>query len=206
MPEAVHTMQFSNHTGYGEFNEQVFSTDQIHDVLESSRRAACWPNSVRWCQATCAMTPSAMVILSAVQQILCDLPDFLYICAPPPRSWANSSAASLLHPSIPDHQPAHRRPARHSAEHAGRNRNQCMDHPHALSRAASATQRHERCFSHRITRSLTQVIALLQDAMTLAVSSLYALVASIVPRQQDLPLIAARSELISPSQYFKTVS
>ena len=36
-PVAVHTVQFSNHTGYGEFKGQVFTPAHVQDVLDGLR-------------------------------------------------------------------------------------------------------------------------------------------------------------------------
>ena len=39
----VHTVQFSNHTGYGKFRGQVFEADHVRDVLLGLRERGIMP-------------------------------------------------------------------------------------------------------------------------------------------------------------------
>ncbi len=81
-PVAVHTVQFSNHTGYGEFKGQVFTPAHIADVLDGLR--------ARGVLARCAAVLSGYlgdagvgeVILAAVQEVRAQRPDAHYLCDP----------------------------------------------------------------------------------------------------------------------------
>lgn len=81
-PVVVNTVQFSNHTGYGEFKGQVFTPAHIADVLDGLR--------ARGVLARCAAVLSGYLgdagvgeaILAAVQEIRAARPDALYLCDP----------------------------------------------------------------------------------------------------------------------------
>ena len=81
-PVLIHTVQFSNHTGYGEFKGQVFRADHIKDVIDGLRARGV----LQRCQAVLSgyLGDAAIgeVILGTVQEIRRQRPDLLYLCDP----------------------------------------------------------------------------------------------------------------------------
>ena len=81
-PVAVHTVQFSNHTGYGEFTGQVFTPAHIAEVLDGLR--------ARGVLARCAAVLSGYLgdagvgqaILQAVRGMRAARPGLQYLCDP----------------------------------------------------------------------------------------------------------------------------
>jgi pyridoxine kinase len=98
-PVAVHTVQFSNHTGYGEFKGQVFSAEHISDVLDGLRARGVLAR----CQAVLSgyLGDAAIgeVILSAVQEIRKQRPDLVYLCDP---VMGDVGRGVFVRPGIPD--------------------------------------------------------------------------------------------------------
>lgn len=98
-PVAVHTVQFSNHTGYGEFKGQVFSAEHINDVLDGLRARGVLAR----CQAVLSgyLGDAAIgeVILSAVQEIRKQRPDLVYLCDP---VMGDVGRGVFVRPGIPD--------------------------------------------------------------------------------------------------------
>ena len=98
-PVAVHTVQFSNHTGYGEFKGQVFSAEHINDVLDGLRARGV----LERCQAVLSgyLGDAAIgeVILSAVQEIRKQRPEIVYLCDP---VMGDVGRGVFVRPGIPD--------------------------------------------------------------------------------------------------------
>lgn len=98
-PIAIHTVQFSNHTGYGEFKGQVFSAEHIQDVLDGLRARGVLAR----CQAVLSgyLGDAAIgeVILSAVQEIRRQRPDLVYLCDP---VMGDVGRGVFVRPGIPD--------------------------------------------------------------------------------------------------------
>ncbi|QEI06119.1 pyridoxal kinase PdxY [Pigmentiphaga aceris] len=98
-PVAVHTVQFSNHTGYGEFKGQVFSAEHINDVLDGLRARGV----LERCQAVLSgyLGDAAIgeVILSAVQEIRKQRPELVYLCDP---VMGDVGRGVFVRPGIPD--------------------------------------------------------------------------------------------------------
>lgn len=98
-PVVVNTVQFSNHTGYGEFKGQVFTPAHIEDVLDGLR--------ARGVLARCAAVLSGYLgdagvgeaILAAVQQIRATRPALQYLCDP---VMGDVGRGLFVRPGIPD--------------------------------------------------------------------------------------------------------
>ena len=98
-PIAIHTVQFSNHTGYGEFKGQVFSAEHIGDVLDGLRARGVLAR----CQAVLSgyLGDAAIgeVILSTVHEIRKQRPDLVYLCDP---VMGDVGRGVFVRPGIPD--------------------------------------------------------------------------------------------------------
>ncbi|WP_293778302.1 pyridoxal kinase PdxY [uncultured Oxalicibacterium sp.] len=81
-PVAIHTVQFSNHTGYGEFKGQVFSADHIRDVLDGLRARGVLENCCAVLSGYLGDAAIGEVILSAVRDIRAQQPNLIYLCDP----------------------------------------------------------------------------------------------------------------------------
>ncbi|QXZ09686.1 pyridoxal kinase PdxY [Comamonas sp. Y33R10-2] len=98
-PVAVHTVQFSNHTGYGEFKGQVFTPAHVQDVLDGLR--------ARGVLARCAAVLSGYLgdagvgeaILAAVQEVRASQPKAHYLCDP---VMGDVGRGIFVRPGIPD--------------------------------------------------------------------------------------------------------
>ncbi len=98
-PVAVHTVQFSNHTGYGEFKGQVFTPAHITDVIDGLR--------ARGVLACCTAVLSGYlgdagvgeVILDAVNEVRAANPKAHYLCDP---VMGDVGRGIFVRPGIPD--------------------------------------------------------------------------------------------------------
>lgn len=79
---AVHTVQFSNHTGYGEFRGQVFSAAHIEEVLEGLRARDVLERVGAVLSGYQGDAGTGEVILGVVDEIRRQTPDALYLCDP----------------------------------------------------------------------------------------------------------------------------
>ena len=81
-PVAVHTVQFSNHTGYGEFKGQVFTPAHIADVLDGLRARGVLSRCVAVLSGYLGDAGVGEEILSAVQEVRAAHPKAHYLCDP----------------------------------------------------------------------------------------------------------------------------
>lgn len=81
-PVAVHTVQFSNHTGYGEFKGQVFSPTHIADVLDGLRARGVLARCTAVLSGYLGDAGVGEAILAAVQEIRAVRPGLHYLCDP----------------------------------------------------------------------------------------------------------------------------
>ncbi|WP_462378843.1 pyridoxal kinase PdxY [Pseudomonas sp. Marseille-QA0892] len=81
-PVTVNTVQFSNHTGYGEFKGQVFPPEHINDVLDGLRARGVLARCSAVLSGYLGDAAIGEVILSVVQEIRRQRPDALYLCDP----------------------------------------------------------------------------------------------------------------------------
>ncbi len=256
-PVAVHTVQFSNHTGYGEFKGQVFSAEHIHDVLEGLRARGVLAECRAVLSGYLGDAAIGEVILSAVQEIRRHRPDLVYLCDP---VMGDVGRGLFVRPGIPEFL---RERALQEASILTPNQFEFeLLYGAAVTRTDDAVQAARKLLGdarrrgpdtivitslrtadlpadqlstlvvtatdawtihtpfldlHPLPNGMGDVFSAvllghllnghpIQDAVALAVGSLYALVARTVPGQRDLPLIAARDELVSPSQHFNPVA
>ncbi|KQR49985.1 pyridoxal kinase PdxY [Acidovorax sp. Leaf160] len=81
-PVAVHTVQFSNHTGYGEFKGQVFTPAHIADVLDGLRARGVLARCTAVLSGYLGDAGVGEAILAAVQEIRAARPGLHYLCDP----------------------------------------------------------------------------------------------------------------------------
>ncbi|WP_188981174.1 pyridoxal kinase PdxY [Pseudomonas matsuisoli] len=81
-PVTVNTVQFSNHTGYGEFKGQVFPPEHINDVLDGLRARGVLSRCSAVLSGYLGDAAIGEVILGVVQEIRRQRADLLYLCDP----------------------------------------------------------------------------------------------------------------------------
>ncbi|AKJ26945.1 pyridoxal kinase PdxY [Caldimonas brevitalea] len=98
-PVVIHTVQFSNHTGYGEFKGQVFSADHVLDVLDGLRAREV----LQQCEAVLSgyLGDAAIgeAILQAVAEIRAARGEMLYCCDP---VMGDTGRGLFVRPGIPE--------------------------------------------------------------------------------------------------------
>ncbi|RYF25865.1 MAG: pyridoxal kinase PdxY [Comamonadaceae bacterium] len=252
-PVAVHTVQFSNHTGYGEFKGQVFTPAHIADVIDGLR--------ARGVLARCSAVLSGYLgdagvgeaILAAVQEIRAARPGLHYLCDP---VMGDVGRGVFVRPGIPEFlrrralaQASILTPNQYEFELLHGEPLASVDGAVAAARALLGSTpgtgpslivvtslRTPDVPADRLgTLAVTPTHAWLvqtpfidlqplpngmgdvfsavllghllrgatePDAVSGAVSSLYALVARTTPGQRDLPLVACRDQITQPAERF----
>lgn len=95
----VHTVQFSNHTGYGQFRGQVFGAEHIRDVLLGLRERGVLPRLAAVLSGYLGDADSGRVILEAVGEIRQHNPALRYLCDP---VMGDVGRGVFVNPAIPD--------------------------------------------------------------------------------------------------------
>ena len=98
-PVAVHTVQFSNHTGYGEFKGQVFTPAHVQDVLDGLRARGVLERCTAVLSGYLGDAGVGEAILPPCRKCGLHSPR-LTTCAT--RSWAMWGAACLCAPASPN--------------------------------------------------------------------------------------------------------
>ncbi|WP_313330356.1 pyridoxal kinase PdxY [Pseudomonas oryzihabitans] len=98
-PVVVNTVQFSNHTGYGEFKGQVFPPEHIHDVLDGLRARGVLERCVAVLSGYLGDAAIGEVILGVVQEIRRQRGDLQYLCDP---VMGDVGRGIFVRPGIPD--------------------------------------------------------------------------------------------------------
>jgi pyridoxine kinase len=81
-PVAIHTVQFSNHTGYGAFKGQVFAAEHVREVLAGLRERGVLARCRALLSGYLGDAAIGEVILEAVAEIKAARPDALWCCDP----------------------------------------------------------------------------------------------------------------------------
>ncbi len=253
-PVAVHTVQFSNHTGYGEFKGQVFTPAHIGDVLDGLRARGVLARCQAVLSGYLGDAGVGEAILSAVQEIRAARPALHYLCDP---VMGDVGRGVFVRPGIPEFL---RRRALAQASIVTPNQYEfelllggaplaSVDEAIAAARgllgAAPGTGPalivvtslrtpdlpEDRLGTLAVTADAAWLVqtpfidlqplpngmgdvfsavllghllrgAATPDAVSGAVSSLYALVSRTTPGQRDLPLVACREQITAPSERF----
>lgn len=81
-PVAVHTVQFSNHTGHGEHRGQVFGAEHVREVIGGLRARGVLGRCSAVLSGYLGDAATGEVILDAVAEVRATRPDVLYCCDP----------------------------------------------------------------------------------------------------------------------------
>lgn len=254
-PVVVNTVQFSNHTGYGEFKGQVFPASHVGEVLDGLRGRGILQRCVAVLSGYLGDADTGEQILAAVAEIRRSQPEMCYLCDP---VIGDTGRGVFVRPGIPDFLrdravPAatvitpnhfefaylHGAPVRtvDAAIAAARAMLGTPARPgpriivitsftdgaddgalltlgiDAVGAWAVSTPRVPLdplpngmgdVFSALLLGHLLQGMAF-PDALSETVSALYALVARTVQGDRDLPLVAAREQLVAPLERFPAV-
>ncbi|MFC4728848.1 pyridoxal kinase PdxY [Coralloluteibacterium thermophilus] len=98
-PLPVHTVQFSNHTGYGEFKGQVFGAEHIRDVIEGLRARGVLARVDAVLSGYLGDAAIGEVILDAVEELRAARPGLVYLCDP---VMGDVGRGVFVRPAIPD--------------------------------------------------------------------------------------------------------
>jgi pyridoxine kinase len=215
----VHTVQFSNHTGYGQFRGQVFASGHIREVLLGLRERGALARVAAVLSGYLGDAGTGAVILETVEQIRRDNPQLRYLCDPVmgdvgrgvfvndaiPDFLRNLAipCADIITPnqfelSTPDLAPERLSTLGVNAQGAwlvSTPRLDLQPLPNGMGDVFSATL---------LARLLAGMP--LPQALELATSTLYALVLATPSGSRDLPLVAAQEQIGMPQQSFKAVA
>lgn len=78
----IHTVQFSNHTGYGQYRGQVFGAEHVREVLQGLRERGVLAQVAGVLSGYVGDAAIGEVILETVEEIRRDNPDVRYLCDP----------------------------------------------------------------------------------------------------------------------------
>src|SRR5690606_32335872 len=95
----IHTVQFSNHTGYGQFRGQVFGAEHVREVLLGLRERGVLPRLSAVLSGYLGDADTGRVILEAVGEIRRDNPAVRYLCDP---VMGDVGRGVFVNPAIPD--------------------------------------------------------------------------------------------------------
>lgn len=95
----IHTVQFSNHTGYGQFRGQVFGAEHVREVLLGLRERGVLPRLSAVLSGYLGDADTGRVILEAVGEIRQHNPALRYLCDP---VMGDVGRGVFVNPTIPD--------------------------------------------------------------------------------------------------------
>ncbi|HBZ95172.1 MAG TPA: pyridoxal kinase [Pseudomonas sp.] len=95
----IHTVQFSNHTGYGQFRGQVFGAEHVREVLLGLRERGVLPRLSAVLSGYLGDADTGRVILEAVGEIRQHNPAVRYLCDP---VMGDVGRGVFVNPAIPD--------------------------------------------------------------------------------------------------------
>jgi pyridoxine kinase len=96
---AVHTVQFSNHTGYGAWKGQVFDSSLIKDVVQGIAERGVLPECAAVLSGYMGAPETVSAVLGAVQQVRVANPKALYVCDP---VMGDVGRGVFVRPELPD--------------------------------------------------------------------------------------------------------
>lgn len=255
-PVAVHTVQFSNHTGYGEFKGQVFTPAHIADVLDGLRARGVLARCTAVLSGYLGDAGVGEAILAAVQEIRAARPGLHYLCDPVMGDVGRGvfvrpgipeflrrralAQASILTPNQYEFELLHGAPLASIGDAVAAARELLGAAPGTGPSLIVVTSLRtpdiaaDRLGTLAVTPDAAWLVqtpfidlqplpngmgdvfsavllgrllggASAADAVSGAVSSLYALVARTAPGQRDLPLVACREQVTQPAERFAAV-
>lgn len=94
----VHTVHFSNHTGYGAWRGPLLAADDVHEVILGVEERGAMPQIDAVLSGYQGGTQIGDVILDAVARVKAANPDAIYACDP---VMGNAQSGCFVHPDIP---------------------------------------------------------------------------------------------------------
>ena len=94
----VHTVHFSNHTGYGEWRGPLLPADDVRAVLQGVEERGAFPGVDAVLSGYQGGDDIGDVILDAVARVKAANPDAIYACDP---VMGNAKSGCFVHPAIP---------------------------------------------------------------------------------------------------------
>jgi pyridoxine kinase len=107
-PVPIHTVQFSNHTGHGEFRGQVFGAEHVREVVAGLRARGVLARCEAVLSGYLGDAASGEVILEAVAELRGARPGVLYCCDP---VMGDVGRGIFVRPGIPEFHRARAAPA-----------------------------------------------------------------------------------------------
>lgn len=95
----IHTVQFSNHTGYGQFRGQVFGADHVREIITGLRERGMLARMSAVLSGYLGDAGTGAVILEAVGEIRQHNPAVRYLCDP---VMGDVGRGVFVNPAIPD--------------------------------------------------------------------------------------------------------
>jgi pyridoxine kinase len=96
---AVHTVQFSNHTGYGAWKGQVFDPSLIENVVQGIAERGVLPECTAVLSGYMGAPETVNAVLGAVQKVRAANPKALYACDP---VMGDVGRGVFVRPELPD--------------------------------------------------------------------------------------------------------
>jgi len=94
----VHTVHFSNHTGYGEWRGPLLPADDVRAVIQGIEERGAFPGVDAVLSGYQGGEDIGDVILDAVARVKAANPDAIYACDP---VMGNAKSGCFVHPAIP---------------------------------------------------------------------------------------------------------
>jgi pyridoxine kinase len=94
----VHTVHFSNHTGYGEWRGPLLPADDVHAVIQGIEERGAFPEIEAVLSGYQGGQDIGEVILDAVARVKQANPSAIYACDP---VMGNATSGCFVHPAIP---------------------------------------------------------------------------------------------------------
>lgn len=94
---AVNTVEFSNHTGYGDWEGMVFSADHIRHVLNGLRKRELFPKLSALMTGYLGNPALGKLLVELVYELKQNNPDFIYCCDP---VMGDTDGGCFVHPDI----------------------------------------------------------------------------------------------------------
>ncbi len=94
----VHTVHFSNHTGYGAWRGPLLAADDVREVVTGVEERGAMPEIDAVLSGYQGGTQIGDVILDAVTRVKAANPDAIYACDP---VMGNATSGCFVHPDIP---------------------------------------------------------------------------------------------------------
>ncbi len=96
---AINTVQFSNHTGYPQWEGDIFSADQLRKIIEGLRTLGVFPQLKALLTGYLGNPEIARVIMDLVRELKQVNPNLIYCCDP---VMGDAEGGCYVHPEVRD--------------------------------------------------------------------------------------------------------